>query len=237
MTPLTEAQQARVKANREEAVRRRAASQAAKGLEHFTFGKHSGKSFGEVALSDPDYCGWARNQAAANGQLKVFVDFLTQQQGGGLLSGADSGNKRALDTALRQAAEDAVVKRQRVEAVARPSAPQRRFFRLQRQYLEHIKSGRKRWEGRLNVGAAAGISAGCKAVFSSGTENLEMQVQSVRKYKSFEAMLCDLGVETCLPGVSSLPQGVGIYHSFPGYADKAAQFGVLAMELSLTAPT
>lgn len=106
-----------------------------------------------------------------------------------------------------------------------------RTFRLQRKYLDLIKSGRKRWEGRLKVGAASGIPIGCNVTFTCGGADLKMKVRSLREYKSFADMLRDLGVENCLPGVVSLEQAVAIYHSFPGYAEKEIRFGVLAMEL------
>merc|ERR1712107_132509 len=102
----------------------------------------------------------------------------------------------------------------------------RKTFRMQQRFLELIKSGSKRWEGRLKTGAAAIVSAGCIVSFSSQTEELDMMVRSVREYKTFEDMLSDLGVETCLPGVRSLSQGVSIYHSFPGYAQQEVLRGV-----------
>jgi ASC-1-like (ASCH) protein len=245
MVVLTEDQRARIEANRAEALRRKAMPKAptaspAEG-EHFTFGKYAGKSFLQVAKEDPSYCNWAQKQQNATGQLKRFIEFVSLQERNDSCPSPSQGHKRHADNmqGFAQGTEtETDAKRQRIELqqrvqdIARPSVPQRRFFRLQHQYLNHIKTGRKRWEGRLNVGVAAGITVGCLATFSSGSENLEMEVQSVRKYPNFEAMLSDLGVEKCLPDVSSLDRGVSIYHSFPGYAEKAGKFGVIAMELT-----
>merc|ERR1712232_409085 len=157
---------------------------------------------------DPGYCSWAQKQQNPTGQLKRFVDFLNSQKSSDSSPSPSQENKRPADSMQNFAHKaEADAKRQRVEVqqrmqdVTRMSGLGRRFFRLQQQYLDHIKSGRKRWEGRLNIGAAAGITSGFIAAFSSGSDNLEMEVQSVRKYPNFEAMLSDLGVENCLPGV------------------------------------
>lgn len=231
MVVLTEAQLARIEANRNEALRRKAGANQG---QRFNFGKHIGKTFAEVAIGDPTFCSWAQKQQKPSDELKQFIDFLARQCSSSASSSVQAGSKRSIELmqeGVGTVAEHIDAKSRRVQEVARPSVPQRRFFRLQRQYLENIKSGRKRWEGRLNVGAAAGVSIGCKATFSSGSDTLEMTVRSVRYYKTFEAMLCDLGVDTCLPGIGSLSQGIAIYHSFPGYAQKERQFGVVAMEL------
>lgn len=226
MAALTEEQKARIEANKAEALRRKAALAqiASVGQERFTFGKHAARTFGEAAGNDAGYCSWAQAQQGASGQLGRFVEYLARLKSH---STGQPGQKRSCD-----GTDDIAAKRQRVQEIARPTAQRRIPLRLQHQYLEHIKAGRKRWEGRLNVGAPAGASKGCLAVFSSGRDNLEMTVQSVRKYGSFEDMLQDLGVETCLPGVTSVARGVSIYHGFPGFAEKEKQFGVVAMELA-----
>ncbi len=46
-------------------------------------------------------------------------------------------------------------------------------------------------------------------------------------------MLSVEGVSACLPNVKSLDDAVAIYKAFPGYAEKEAKFGVLALRLSL----
>lgn len=229
---LTEEQRARSEATRADAPRRQTQlgfspthDAATQEQTRLSIGKHAGKTFAEVVAADPGYCTWAQKVENPSGPLKQFVDFVAQQKGGtkrnaDVMRGAAGGLSGAADG-----------KRQRVQDVARPSIAAPRFFKLQRQYMEHIKSGRKRWEGRLNVGAAAGIIAGSHVTFSTGNERLDMLVKSVRKYSSFESMLRDLGVDTCLPGVTSLTDGIAVYHSFPGYAQKERQFGVLAMEL------
>jgi len=58
-----------------------------------------------------------------------------------------------------------------------------------------------------------------------------MMVQSVRHFQSFEAILHDLGVKTCVLGTTPLSQSVDVHHSFQGYAEKASKFGIVGMEL------
>jgi hypothetical protein len=58
----------------------------------FAFGKHQGKTFQQVAESEPGYCKWALKQAEPGGALKDFVAFLRARnpdsapQGAGLAS-------------------------------------------------------------------------------------------------------------------------------------------------------
>lgn len=45
-------------------------------MSSFSFGKHKGKTFQEVADSDPGYCQWALKQDEPGGALKKFVEFI-----------------------------------------------------------------------------------------------------------------------------------------------------------------
>lgn len=235
MLSLSEADRARIQANQAEALRRKAARNLDKetvraldkenilgtlSSERLMFGKHSGKTFTEIVETDPGYCRWAQAQQP-NGQLAKLVEYWSMCEGKKRPADFDTGAVQKRQRFVESA---------RIETIARPTT-RKAFFRLQHPYLESIKSGQKRWEGRLKAGAAMSIAMGCHVTFSSGREDLHMVVRSVRDYRTFEDMLCDLGVETCLPGVKSLSEGVSIYHSFPGYAEKESSCGVVAMEL------
>ncbi len=52
------------------------------------------------------------------------------------------------------------------------------------------------------------------------------------RYSSFRALLEGEGVSACLPNVKSVDDAVAIYKAIPGYAEKEAKFGVLALRLS-----
>ncbi|CAJ1403679.1 unnamed protein product [Effrenium voratum] len=49
---------------------------AADGSTVFMFGKHKGRSFQEVAQSEPSYCAWALKMESPSGALQDFVTFL-----------------------------------------------------------------------------------------------------------------------------------------------------------------
>merc|ERR1712032_26338 len=171
-------------------------------------------------------------------QLQEYLSSSGEPKRDGVLSGPLQKRKFQQADATCEVDAAGIDKRSRREhemltTVARPFQ-QKRTFRMQQQFLDLIKAGKKRWEGRLHTGAAVGVSMGCSVRFSSTEEDLEMKVRSVRNYRSFAHMLEDLGVHTCLPGVSTVKEGVAIYHSFPGYADKECKLGVVAMELMPT---
>lgn len=209
-----------------------ATSESGLGQQRIQFGRHAGKSFEELAQADPGYCRWALVQPNPSGQLAQFTEYLHQlpkRQSHAQVAGL----KRVLPAGAETGGTEA--KQPRLEALtrppARPLAVSSRTFKLQWRYFDLIRSGQKRWEGRLKVGAAVGLSVGCKVTFSCGSSDLEMTVRSVREFRTFEDMLRELGVETLLPGVGSVSQGVAVYHGFPGYAEKERRFGVVAMEL------
>lgn len=54
------------------------------------FGKHKGKTFDEVASSDPGYCDWALKMDSPSAGLKDFVEFL-KSRGGGAASAQSAG--------------------------------------------------------------------------------------------------------------------------------------------------
>ncbi|CAE7438940.1 Zranb3 [Symbiodinium sp. CCMP2456] len=51
-----------------------------KPLQTFTFGKHRGRSFQDVANTDASYCNWALTMENPNGQLKEFQQYLQRFQ-------------------------------------------------------------------------------------------------------------------------------------------------------------
>ncbi|CAE8727229.1 unnamed protein product, partial [Polarella glacialis] len=99
---------------------------------------------------------------------------------------------------------------------------------IQRRYEQLIDAGEKTIEGRINHGAAARVMEGDILVLGS-TPSL---VQAVYTYRSFSAMLEDLGVENALPDVETLEEALEIYHGFNNYETSAQLFGVRAFLLA-----
>lgn len=228
------------------------------GAQKLTFGKHAGKSFAEVVGKDPGYCRWAQAQQKPSGPLEAFIRYIASSGTKStseaapradtceaLPVGAPLNRKRLSDdhsheqpckkNAGAAATPTSVTGESQISKAGEPQILQlkteKRFFRLQRRYLELIKCGQKRWEGRLKVGAAANLQVGYRVILSCGSEEIERKVRSVREYRSFESMLRDIGVQALLPGCNDLQTAIAIYHSFPGYSEREKTLGVVAMEL------
>ncbi|CAE8650829.1 unnamed protein product [Polarella glacialis] len=107
-------------------------------------------------------------------------------------------------------------------------ARKRHQLPIQRRYEGMIDAGDKTIEGRINHGAAARVMEGDILVLGS-TPSL---VQAIYTYRSFSAMLEDLGVENALPDVDTLEEALEIYHGFNNYETLARLFGVRAFLLA-----
>ena len=119
--------------------------------------------------------------------------------------------------------------------------PERRNARhhdvtLMKKYMLMIKDGSKTVEGRINAGLFRGVRQGdtirffCKARPNDG---VTVRVEEIRPYTSFGDMLRGSGLQACLPDVRSLAEGIKIYDSIPGYKERAAKSGVLALHLKV----
>jgi hypothetical protein len=149
---ISDAQRAQIEANRAAAFRRKALLKHAatpSKADRFTFGKHVGKTFIEIAYGDPGYCSWAKKQQNPIGQLKDFVDLIIgSQECDDHHSCSRVGSKRKAYVDQKVAHDDAegvACKQQRVQArltkqdFSLPAAAQRHSVRVQQEYL-HISA-------------------------------------------------------------------------------------------------
>lgn len=111
---------------------------------------------------------------------------------------------------------------------------------LQQKYALAIHHGTKTVEGRPGIGWATNVTADDWITFkisASGGMKLVARALQVRRFASFEAMLCECGVKACLPDfLGSLQEAVQIYQSFgtmsgATYAELEREFGVIAIEV------
>lgn len=119
---------------------------------------------------------------------------------------------------------------------AAAASPRPMEVTLKKKYVNQIQSGRKTVEGRINSGMFRGIQAGTRIRFfykQNQRDDAVCEVLSVQKYTSFREMLEQEGFQNCLTDVHSLEQAVGEYDRIPGYAQRAAQSGVLAIRVKL----
>lgn len=107
---------------------------------------------------------------------------------------------------------------------------------VQGNYFSLIKSGKKCVEGRLSKPKFSSLSIGDILIFKNSQnihETIATRVKFINRYSSFKEMLQKEGLEKCLPGCSSLEEGIAIYHSFPNYENGEKSYGVLAIEFEL----
>lgn len=99
---------------------------------------------------------------------------------------------------------------------------------VQEPYFSLIKSGQKTVEGRLGKDKYFTFKHGDKVVFNS---NLETEIKTMVKYKSFKEMLIFEGLKNVLPEVQTLEEGEQIYYQFYTKEDEL-KYGVVAICLT-----
>jgi ASC-1-like (ASCH) protein len=105
---------------------------------------------------------------------------------------------------------------------------------LKMQYLEAILNGSKNVEGRINSGIPRLIKEKDHLLFFSGETCCLTKIVQKKSYTTFREMLEDCGVLNCLPGFNGgLDAAERLYRSFPGYAEKEKQHGVLGFVLEV----
>lgn len=85
-------------------------------------------------------------------------------------------------------------------------------------WFEHVKTGKKKYEGRCFWKSALDYNVGDCLTISHHTRKEEepfcVEIKDILLFKSFEEALTTLGLESILPGVSTIEEGVKIYTSF-----------------------
>lgn len=99
---------------------------------------------------------------------------------------------------------------------------------IQEPYKTLIISGKKTVEGRLNKGKFADLKIWDILELDDTWEKLE--VVNLTPYPNFKAMLENEGLKHTLPRVTSIEEGIAIYHQFYTPAQEA-EFWVLAIEV------
>lgn len=102
---------------------------------------------------------------------------------------------------------------------------------IKKQYFDFIANGKKTVEGRIYSHPFTKATKGDVVTFINQSQKVTCKITEIVKYKSFKDMLDKEGVRNCLPDISTVDEGVKIYHSIPGYEDKAKKFGVIAVRI------
>lgn len=102
-------------------------------------------------------------------------------------------------------------------------------------WFRHIKNGAKTVEGRLDKGKFHAMKPGTVLVIrssNSGKTATVAVVTKVNKYQTFEQYLSREGLNSTLPGVTTIEQGVAVYRQFYSEEDER-QFGIAAIHIVL----
>jgi ASC-1-like (ASCH) protein len=104
-------------------------------------------------------------------------------------------------------------------------------------WFNYIKEGKKTVEGRLNKGMFSKLKIGDVINWLHITKNkkkliCKTTITSITKYSSFREMLEMETLENVLPNISSIDEGVKIYHQYYTLDDEN-KFGVIAITLNL----
>jgi len=106
---------------------------------------------------------------------------------------------------------------------------------LMHKYFESIKSGEKTIEGRLNKNKYHNLKINDEIKFKSNktSETIICKITHTNKYKNFQEMLINEGIDKMLPGINNLNDAIKIYKSIPGYKENIKKYGAFAIGISL----
>lgn len=108
-----------------------------------------------------------------------------------------------------------------------------RDMTLKNPYVRFIKEGLKTVEGRICSGIFQFVRVGERFRFFNTTDEVFCRVIGVRRYSSFPEMLRQEDYRVCIPEARSLEAACAVYAGIPGYADRAAASGVVALHITL----
>ncbi|MCD6372925.1 MAG: ASCH domain-containing protein [Thermococcus sp.] len=102
-------------------------------------------------------------------------------------------------------------------------------LRVRDEYLEHIKSGRKKIEVRVAYPQLRGIQPGDKIIFN---EQVPAVVTGVKRYETFRQVLREEPIEKIFPDEPSFERAVKRFHGmYPKW--KENRYGVIAIKFKL----
>uniref|UniRef100_A0A914EN18 DUF3850 domain-containing protein n=1 Tax=Acrobeloides nanus TaxID=290746 RepID=A0A914EN18_9BILA len=104
---------------------------------------------------------------------------------------------------------------------------------IQPKYLDFIRTGLKKVEGRVNDEKKQAIQVGDILVLQTPEcDKSEFTVIRRSEYPTIEEMLKNEGVSKMLPDVDNLEDGIALYRSLGDYAKKEPIYGMVALELT-----
>jgi ASC-1-like (ASCH) protein len=106
-----------------------------------------------------------------------------------------------------------------------------KFRAINRDTFNAIRKGTKKVETRAATVKYGAIKKGDIITFSCGTSKFHRIVKSVKRYKSIQSLLRDYKPHEVDPKVITKEELTHIYYGYPGYKQKIADFGLIALTL------
>jgi ASC-1-like (ASCH) protein len=107
-----------------------------------------------------------------------------------------------------------------------------RFRQIDRNIFEAIKNGEKTVETRAATVKYRNIAAGDIMSFVCGDECIEKNIESAEIFKDIDSLLQKHRLKDIGPYITNREHLIKMYYSFPGYKEKIAKFGLIALKLS-----
>lgn len=105
---------------------------------------------------------------------------------------------------------------------------------LSEPWFSLIKLGIKKCEGRLNKGDFSEMKKGDFIIFENNDfgflRSFRTKITSINNYESFENYLENEKLESCLPGIESMEEGISIYYKYYKKEDEE-QYKIKAIRL------
>ncbi len=103
---------------------------------------------------------------------------------------------------------------------------------VDRRVFEALRDGAKTVETRAGSPRYQHVQAGEEAVFDCGADRVVRKIIAVRHFKTIHELVEHYDVEAIVPWLHTEQELVDMYMSFPGYRERIAQYGIIAMELA-----
>lgn len=103
---------------------------------------------------------------------------------------------------------------------------------LKATYVFLIAERKKTYEGRVHSKFFQPFREGMHVTWFAGAlASVKTKIERKQLFPSFRDMLITIGYKQFIPSATSLNQAIEMYNQIPGYAEKAAIFGVCAFKL------
>lgn len=106
-----------------------------------------------------------------------------------------------------------------------------RFRAVDKDIFTAIRDGKKKIETRAATVKFRDITTGDRMKMVCGQASFTKQVGKARHFRSVAALLRAYKPSQIVPGLKTAKEIVALYASFPGYPEKIAACGIMALEL------